>query len=299
MLTNTYITLMKVFIIGATGLIGRHVCAELINAGYTVSGLARTEEKVDELLSMNVIPVRATLNNRDTLLDTINNNDVIIFTASLWEQENEIVEWILEHTNKLIYCSGTAVLSELTLGDWSENTYTEYDTFTPSKFVMSRYELENTVRNKGGIVVRPPAVWADNLPTIHIYGVIDAVKKTKSACYVGEGLNMYSHVHAKDLAELFRLVIERGEPGSVYHSVAGEVANKWIAESIGNKFKVPARSVSIDEAIDIWGKFRALVVFGSSSRTRSPKSRNELGWVPKNVNMLDSALNLYTDTNYF
>ena len=132
-----------------------------------------------------------------------------------------------------------------------------------------------------------------------VRGVLDSVRKTGSACYIGSGLNMYSHIHAEDLGRLFCRVAEDGKNGAVYHAVAGEVPNRWIADTVSRLTGAPTRSISMDEAIDLWGKFAALVVFGVSSRTRSPRSRNELDWEPKHVDMLaageQSLLQLLTD----
>lgn len=281
---------MNVFIIGATGLIGSHAARCLVASGYTVYGLARSNEAMEKLNRLNVVPVFGDVNNKKALAYGIDNSEFIIFAPSLWEKESEIVDYILDYIKKtdktFIFCSGTAVLSELTYGDWSENSYSEYDDFTPSKFLIDRYITENKVRINNGIVVRPPVVWSNELPPLHYTGVVDSVFLTGHACYIGKGLNMYSHVHAEDLAEVFKLAIEKGSPGAVYHAVAGEVPNKWIAESIAKVAGAETKSLTMDEAIGLWGKFRALVVFGSSSRTRCPRTHLELGWNAKYTDML-------------
>ena len=100
---------------------------------------------------------------------------------------------------------------------------------------------------------------------------------------------MYSNIHAADLAEVFRHVVERGQGGATYHAVAGEIPNRWIAEVVARHLHVPVRSIDIDQAIELWGKFFALVVAGVSSRSTSDRTRAEFGWAPQHVDMLASA----------
>jgi nucleoside-diphosphate-sugar epimerase len=65
-----------------------------------------------------------------------------------------------------------------------------------------------------------------------------------AACYVGQGLNTYSHVHIDDVTRLFTLALQKGRPGGLYHAVAGEVPKRWIAERVADDLGVraPARS---------------------------------------------------------
>ncbi len=58
---------MKVFVTGATGVMGRAAVAALVDAGHDVAGLARSEEKAEVLRSAHVEPVDANLFNADTL----------------------------------------------------------------------------------------------------------------------------------------------------------------------------------------------------------------------------------------
>jgi nucleoside-diphosphate-sugar epimerase len=142
------------------------------------------------------------------------------------------------------------------------------------------------LRGVRGMVVRPPLIWGPNDHGF-ISAIYESVAKTGSACYVGEGLNCYSNVHIEDLAEAYLAVVERGEAGALYHAVAGEIPNRWLAEAVGRDLGVPTRSLTPEEAFEVFGKFATLISIGASSRSRSPRLRRELGWAPKHLNMLD------------
>lgn len=291
---------MNIFVIGGTGFIGGHSARSMVAAGHKVTGLARSDAAAAKLESWGITPILGDTEDRDAIAKGIEGAETSVFAAAIGEAECAVVDYMIERmegTGKsLIFCSGTGVLGERTAGAWSENTFTEWDEFVPSRALHTRVELEKTVMSASsrglsrGIVVRPPAVWSHDVPHSLVADVLTAVRKTGSACYMGAGLNMYSHIHAEDLGEVFRLAAERGQDGAVYHAVAGEVPNRWIAETVSQLTGAPLRSVNMDEAIEIWGKFAALVVFGVSSRSRSPRTRQEFGWAPKHTDMLAAGV---------
>jgi nucleoside-diphosphate-sugar epimerase len=189
-----------------------------------------------------------------------------------------------------IFTSGTGVLGQRTGGDWSQDSFAEDDPFTPARSIARRVETEDLVRAAAargvrGIVLRPPLVWGPG-DHGHVASIYRSVARTGAACYVGRGLNCYSNVHIDDLSRLYELALEKGAPGALYHAVAGEIPNRWIAEAVARDLGVEARSLTMEEAFEVWGKFAALIVMGASSRSRSPRARDELGWVPEHLDML-------------
>lgn len=287
---------MKVFVLGATGLIGGGVARRLLAAGHEVTGMARSDEAAAKLRADGITPVFGDL---ETQLPSAQAAalaaDATVFAPQLLlEPEHQAVSALLEAlagTNKtFIFTSGTGVLGQRTFGAWSEDTFTEYDEFTPAKSLVRRVETENMVReavSRGvrGMVVRPPLIWGPNDHGF-ISAIYKSVAQTGAACYVGAGLNCYSNVHIEDLAEAYLRVLERGEPGALYHAVAGEIPNRWLAEAVARDLGVPTRSLTPEEAFEVFGKFATLISIGASSRSRSPRLRKELGWEPKHLDML-------------
>lgn len=290
---------MKIFVIGGTGLIGGHAARAMVAAGHAVSSLARSDSAEAKLAGWGIAAIRGDAEDRAAIARGIDEAETVVFAPSLGDAETVLVDWIVEHMadsgKSLIFCSGTGVLGQRTGGIWSEDSFAETDDFVPQRAISARWELEGRVRaasSRGlarGIVIRPPAVWTHERPHMLVTGVLAAVRESGAACYVGQGLNMYSHIHAEDLGEVFRHVAEAGQDGAVYHAVAGEIPNRWIAETVARLTGVPTRSITMDEAIALWGKFATLIVYGCSSRSRSPRTRQEFGWVPKHTDMLAAA----------
>lgn len=280
---------MNIIIFGASGYIGSHAASRLLSAGHSVTAVVRRPGSVSRLESEGARVVVADLDDDQRLAEFGPGHDGIIWAAQLMlEDEGRVVGALLDNlagTGKaFVFTSGTSLLSQRTDGDWSENTYTEEEAFPPRRQIAPRLEIESLVRaavGRGirGMCVRPPLVWGNGGSKV-IADLYHSAVKTGAVCYVGRGLNVYSNVHVEDLAELYRLALEKGAAGALYHAVAGETAYRTIAERIASHLGVPTRGVSVSEAAEIWDRFMGPIVFSSCSRTRSPRSRSELGWAP-------------------
>jgi nucleoside-diphosphate-sugar epimerase len=73
---------VKVFVTGATGVMGRSVVRSLLADGHDVLGLARDAEKAAVLDAMDVLPVRGTLFDRVRLAEAFEGCDVVCNMAT-------------------------------------------------------------------------------------------------------------------------------------------------------------------------------------------------------------------------
>jgi nucleoside-diphosphate-sugar epimerase len=108
--------------------------------------------------------------------------------------------------------------------------------------------LDLTKRGVNSSVVRNAQVHDVRKQGIVTYAIAVAREKGKSA-YVGDGSNRWPAVHVSDVARLYRLALEKAEPGAIYHAVGEEgVSMKAIAETLGRGLKVPVVSIKAEEA---------------------------------------------------
>jgi nucleoside-diphosphate-sugar epimerase len=97
--------------------------------------------------------------------------------------------------------------------------------------------------------------------------------------YIGEGRNRWPAAHVSDVARLYRLAIEKAEPGAIYNAAAEEgVAARDIAETVGRRLKLPVKSISPDEAEGYFGWLAHLAA--RDMPASSAQTRKKLGWEP-------------------
>jgi nucleoside-diphosphate-sugar epimerase len=284
---------MRVLIAGAAGYVGSHVARALTERGHSVVALARSAERADAFAALGYRTYRGSLADMVAAADDV---EGVVFAAAVpFPAETPAVVSVLAHlagTQKpFILTSGTAVLSlETPNGEWREETFAEDDLFTPPDWIRIRVETEMTVRraaNAGvrAMVVRPPLIWGHG-GSKQVPAIFDSIGASGAACYIGQGLNLYSNVHVDDLADLYCLALEKGTPGALYHAVAGETCFRSLAEAAADVMGCGTRSVTLAESRKIWGEFLGPLFFGVSSRSRAPRARNELGWQPKHLDIV-------------
>lgn len=291
---------MKAVIFGATGYVGSAVARKFVERGYTVSGVTRIGAgRRDVLAGAGILPVAVDYSDADQVVSAMQGHEVIVFSAALpWTREQGLVARMLKSLEgsgrTFLYTSGTGVLAiPARLGEWDESVFAEDDPFpfTPTPTSVVRLRTEDMVREAGraGVrtfVLRPGLIWGRGA-SLQIPRIFDSAMRAGKACYIGRGLNLYSNVHVDDLAEVFALACEKGTSGAVYHAVAGEANFRSLAEAAGQVVGCEARSVTYEEACGIWPPAWVDMALAVNSRSRSPRTRSELGWSPKHLDVVE------------
>lgn len=292
---------MRVFVTGGTGFIGTAVVRELIGAGHEVVGLARSDEKAEQLRRAGAGVHRGDLADQDSLAAGAGAADGVIHLAfghdfskyrEMGEADRRAIEAMaaaMEGTGRpLVITSGTTVVT--TGRTISEDERARED--SPSGVrAPSEHALEAwSKRGVRGVAVRLP-------PSVHGQGdhgfvpmLIGVAREKRLAAYIGDGANRWPAVHRLDAARLFRLALETGSPGSRVHGAAEEgVPIRAIAEVIGERLGVPVRSLSADEA---GAHFDWMAMFvGIDNPTASAATREALGWRPQEPGLLEDLRN--------
>jgi nucleoside-diphosphate-sugar epimerase len=268
---------MRVLIFGASGYIGQRAVRRLLDDGYAVTGFVRNETGAQTVQALGAAAIIGSLDDAAATKSALESHDAALWLAQLTlpEEKRVIGEFLKTVRNSgktFVFTGGASVLSEPTKGEWSDKSFAETDSFIPRAPLAIRAETEYAVRTAAqfgvrSIAVRPPLVYGHGGCKV-ISDLYHSARKTGAVCYVGRGLNAY----------LFSLALERGKPGALYHCVAAEASFRAMAETIAKGLGVGTRSVTVEEAQEIWDKFSGSTVFASCSRLRSPVARAELGW---------------------
>lgn len=280
---------MRVFLTGATGFIGSAIISELIDAGHQVLGLTRSDAGAQSLAAMGAEVHRGELEDLESLRSGAAKSDGVIHCAF----DHNFANWVAncEKDQRAIEALGSALAGSdrplvITSGTGMGNsmpgqpaTEDVFNSMRTNPRVVS--ELAGAAMSAAGVnvsVVRLPQVHDTVKQGFVTYAVALAREKRVSP-YVGEGRNRWPAAHVSDVARLYRLALEKGEPGARYNAVAEEgIAVRDVAEVIGRGLKVPVVSLSAEQAA---GHFGWLAPFaGMDLPASSAQTRARLGWHP-------------------
>ena len=281
---------MLIFVTGATGFVGSAVVEELIGAGHQVLGLARNEAAADALKRMGAEVHRGNLSDPKGLSLAASECDGVIHTAYNhdWSQIPAAAEMdrrVVEAFGEVLSRTGMPMVITSAIGVLSPGRpTTEDDAGDPGSLGAVRMPSEEkalalALENVRSSIIRLPPVVHDQTKQGLVTRMIGFARQTGASAYVRGGLNRWPTVHRRDAAELFRLALEKGAPGSRYHAIAEDgLSLRAIAEAIGRLVNVPAVSKTPEEAASHFGFLSHFV--SADFQASSTKTKDALGWNP-------------------
>lgn len=287
---------MRVFITGATGFIGAAVVKELIGAGHQVLGLCRSAEKAAALAAAGAEIYRGSVEDMDRLKDGVARSDGVIHLAfnhdfskfaQNCEDDRRVVgalgAMLRGSDRPLVVTSGTGMTNA------APGQLAVEDGPTISAKVIPRAASEEAAN---AALADGVNVSVMRLPQVHdtvkqgLVTSVIAIACEKGLCaYIADGQNRWPAAHVLDVARLYRLAIEKAEPGAKYHAVAEEgVKMRDIAEAIGRRLTLPVTSIAPEEAPAYFGW---LAMFATHDMpASSEQTRKRLGWQPTGPGMI-------------
>jgi 2-alkyl-3-oxoalkanoate reductase len=294
---------MRVFVAGASGVVGRRLVPQLVAAGYQVVATTRSAEKLELLRGLGAEPMR------------MNGLDALEVGEAVARAEPDVIVHemtaLAEMSDLRCFDRGFAVTNQL------RTTGTDYllaagEAAEVRRFIAQSYTGWPNIRTGGSVKneqdpldPHPPAAQSQTLAAIryleqavlesplagivlrygNFYGpcastqMLELVRKRKMPI-VGSGAGIWSWVHLEDATSATVAAIERGEPG-VYNIVDDEPAPladwlPYLAETIGAK---------APQHVPVWLGRLAAGEVGVSMMTQirgSPneKAKRELLWQP-------------------
>jgi nucleoside-diphosphate-sugar epimerase len=302
---------MKVFVAGATGVLGRELVPQLVARGHELVGMARSASKQDLVRSLGARPVVADALDPDAVAQAVASAEpeVIVhqLTALSGEFDMRHIDRFFGTTNRLrtegtdhLLAAGRAVGARRFVaqsyagwpagrGNGSVTDETApFDPDPPRKFramldairhleeaVIGAGWLEGVVLRYGGFYGPGTGLSADPRAD---FGA--AVRK-RQLPVVGAGGGIWSFIHIEDAAAATAVAVERGERG-IYNVVDDEPApaREWIPELARALGAKPPRRVPRWLGRLLAGE-AATVMMTEVRGASNEKAKRELGWQPR------------------
>ncbi len=264
---------MRVLVTGGTGHSGPYIISELIAAGHEVTGLARSDKSAEAVSALGAKVRRGSLEDLDGLKNAAAESDGVIHVAhrqDLLPSGGIDAVAAAELQIMLAYGEALAGTGKPLVVSGSIGSPSNVGWPAPGAHFLGRPATENDpalspgggeykgslrVRNvveltviglaERGVrasIVRIPLIMHSTTDNAGFLPILIALAKEKGAIgYPGDGSNRWPAVHARDLASLFRLALEKGPAGKYWHAIGDEgIPFREIAEALGSRLKLPA-----------------------------------------------------------
>jgi 2-alkyl-3-oxoalkanoate reductase len=309
---------MKVFVAGATGVLGRALVPQLVARGHEVVGMTQSASKQDLVRSLGARPVVADALDPDAVAQAVASAEpeVIVhqLTAlsgpfSVRDARRPDRSFAATMTNRLrteatdhLLAAGRAVgarrfvaqsFAAFRFARTGGPVQTEADPLDPNPPAALRAPLVGILHLERAVTT---IEWGEGLALRYggFYGPGTAVSQAPDAQIaapirkrrfpiVGDGGGVWSHIHIDDAAAATAIAVERGQPG-IYNIVDDEPApvREWLPVLASALDAKPPRRIPRWLGRLLAGE-AATVMMTEVRGASNAKAKRELGWQPRCV----------------
>jgi len=304
----------KVFVTGGSGFVGQNLIPLLIEKGFSVSALARSQKAIDKIEKLGAKAVKGGLDNKQAIADGVKNAEAVFHLAAsmdffasekaLYDTQVVATVLLLEEAQKagvanFVYLSAASVIMN---GKPIKNADERFvsdnltDGYSRTKLAAEKLVLQANSTQFRTIAVRPPLIWGKGDPNT-LPAIVEAVKKGQMQ-FIGGGLQKIVTCNVKNVCEALFLAEQGGAGGQAYFITDGEpvVIKDFIKRYVGTQgLDIPDKAISLGVAKImasvmefIWRTFhlkghpplfKAMInTLGLEFVTNDTKARRELGY---------------------
>jgi len=288
---------MKVALTGATGFIGSHILTELGEHGHEVTALVRNDADAEAVAGRSATPAVVDLYERPAVVDLLRKADGAIHTASPGDDSSADVDSaMVDAAIEAFDGTGKPYLHISGVWVYGDNTRISEDApLNSPAMVVWREAIEKRLLDATGlrgVVIVSGAAYGDGgggVPGVLLGSPRD---DAGNLIMLGTGQQHWPTVHAADLANFFRRVLEDDSARGYY--VIGDGLNPTVAElteaaavAVGAPGAVPG---SDDEAKSRLGEYFAQVLLLDQG-TDTGRAKADLDWSPTHPGLVDEFRN--------
>ena len=308
---------MKVFVAGATGVLGRELVPRLVARGHEVVGMTRSASKQDLVRSLGARPVVADALDPDAVAQAVASAEPEVIVHQLTALSAPMSARDMRHPDR----SFAATMTNRLRTEATDHLLAAGRAVGARRFVAQSFGAFRFARTGGPVHTEadpldpndPPAAmrtaqaaylyleravttieWGEGLALRYggFYGPGTSISLAPDAMMaapirkrrfpiVGDGGGVWSHVHIEDAAAATAVAVERGQPG-VYNVVDDDPApvREWLPVLAGALDAKPPRHVPRWLGRLAAGE-AATVMMTEARGASNEKAKRELGWKPR------------------
>ena len=307
---------MKVFVAGATGVLGRELVPQLVARGHEVVGMTRSASKQDLVRSLGARPVVADALDPDAVAQAVASAEPEVIVHQLTALSGQMSVRDARHPDR----SAAATMTNRLRTEATDHLLAAGRAVGARRFVAQSFGAFRFARTGGPVQTEadpldpdPPAAlrpvqagylyleqavttieWGEGLALRYggFYGpgtgislapdaVMAAPIRKRRFPIVGDGGGVWSHIHIEDAAAATAVAVERGQPG-VYYIVDDEPApvREWLPVLASALDAKPPRRVPRWLGRLAAGE-AATVMMTEVRGASNEKAKRELGWQPR------------------
>jgi nucleoside-diphosphate-sugar epimerase len=282
---------VKVFLTGGSGYVGRNTITALVRSGHEVSALARSDIGALVVSELGGRPVPGRLTDTGVLHESAAAADAVIHlgqqrgpdTARVDRDAADALQDGIGGRGVYVHTGGVWVYGD-TDGVVDESAPQNPPWAVAWRGTNEQRVLSRAARGGRPVLVMPGLVYGHHDGLIEQHFVAPS-RSTGSVAMIGEGRNHWALVHVEDIADLYVLALD-APAGSVY---AGVSANVPVIEVIGALTEAAGcpgeiSSLSFPQAEGLMGPLAE--AFALDQRLSADRARRELGWGPRHLDPL-------------
>jgi 2-alkyl-3-oxoalkanoate reductase len=304
---------MKVFVAGATGVLGRALVPQLVARDHEVVGMTRSASKQDLVRSLGALPVVADALDPDAVAQAVASAEPEVIVHQLTALSGRMSARDMRHPER----SAAATMTNRLRTEGTDHLLAAGRAVGARRFVAQSFAAFRFARTGGPVQTEadpldpnPPAAlrtvqegylyleravmtieWGEGLVLRYggFYGPGTAISLAPDAVMaapirkrrfpiVGDGGGVWSHVHIDDAAAATAAAVERGQPG-VYNVVDDDPApvREWLPVLASALDAKPPRRIPRWLARLVAGE-AATATMTEARGASNAKAKRELGW---------------------
>jgi nucleoside-diphosphate-sugar epimerase len=287
-----------VFVVGATGVLGRETVVGLLEAGHEVRALARNAERVAPIAAMGARPVVADIYDQDAMTNAVSGAETLVHVATRIPSATQMRSASAWAENSRLRVEGTKVLVDAALAAGVSRVIAESITFIycdgGSEWLDERAPVDATAGLEPVIaleheVARFTAAAAGNVGIALRFGSFygpDArsteeylmLARRRLAPVLGSRKGYVSSIHTHDAATA--VVASIAAPDGVYNVVDDEpLTRRAYADAFAHAFGLRRLRITPKRIVRLMGgpAMQALV---RSHRVSNAALKSATGWAP-------------------